>query len=821
MQTANLENLKERIRPFLRKYLESRDVKIRTTGHFICLNPSHKDKATPSGHLVPESNETYWTCFGCGSRGDIFTAAHWLEGLPLQGMEFVVENVQILAQRFSIAFEAMEMSEQDLYMMQLRHLYRDAADTLVEFPEERVMLDQRGWSKKLCYDMRVGVVKSWQEFRSRLMAKGNYTVKFLEDSGIYDTLFNPFCITFTLFDEYGNPIGFAARDSRWGKIQNVPKFRNTETRIPIFKKGQILYGMHTVRNKPIAVTLVEGYADVLTSKEKGIEGFVGILTSSLTDEQVELLQKYGKNDLVLFQDFDAESETGQTKTEECLDQVLSGKRNLRIRVADLAPGANGKSLDPDEFLRAQPDAAMAWTALPKVDAFQWRLGRMRAQPPEVTCETMIKLILNEPQRARQEIMLKQLADFDPVRGAGIRLEALQGDLDGQLYAVDRRRQDEARGILDSAQKKLRYVDPTKADQILDESAKKIKALKRDTRAIVTVSSALEMIDGIQDRFLNKGKGLPGLRTGWARYDRKMGGLAKEECFMVIGGIPHVGKTSWLAQLAWNVANLNEDVCVLFFSIDDAAGQIFPKLVSYETGFKVTHIAQPMEWLSTEQEMAALKTAWGKVKHLTQTSRLEVRDSTLGRSVNYLSHWIEQKQKQFKDRQIVAILDNFHKLVGGTGEKVRERFMQASSDLKQLSQSGGISILVTAEITKGANRMRPTLQDLMETVQLEHDATIGCIFHNELLVDDGSDRYWVDQAEQDLTERNKPIVDILVDKNKNIDGAYKGRLVFKFDQMRSHFVEEDLDQISPGEGRMADPPARQGGGHHQGGLGLRT
>lgn len=796
MSNQSLEQLKAQIRPRLKEYLVSRGVKIESSDHFLCICQGHKDHNTPSGHIVPESDGTHWVCFGCGATGDIFTAAFQLEGLPLSGPEFLHENVYVLAQRFGIPYEPIQMSEEELYVMKLRQLYRHAADTLVEFQGNRQMMEERGWSAKLCFDMRVGVVPTWQEFRTRLLNKGDYTVKFLEEAGIYDTLFNPYVITFTMFDEFGNPVGFSARDSRWGKVQNIKKFRTTEVRIPIFKKMEVMYGFHLIRTKNVEVTLVEGFADVLTAIQAGLEGFVGYLNSEPTDDQVVLLQKYGKNDVVLAADYDAESKTGQEKTEKMIDQVLSGKKNLRIRVVDLSPTtAVSESTDPDSFLRKQADPKMAWTALPKQDGFAWRLARMRGEAPDVVCERMLSLILNEPQRARQEMMLKDLSN-----STGIRLEALQGDLDSRLYETDKRKKDEAVAIKEDAFRKLKYLDPCKADEVLDDAARKIKALRRDTRAITTVQTSIEMVDTIVTRFLNKGEGLPGLRTGWSRFDERMGGMPKEDCYMVIGGIPHTGKTSWFSALAWNVARMNEDVCVLYMSVDDSMAQIYPKFVSIETGIPITWVAQPRRYLKGETDYDLLNKGWREVKQLIQTGRLEVRDTTYGNSVNYLEGWIDERKKTYKNRHIIAVLDNFHKL-GEGGDSIRERFRNASEHLKNISQSGRTVIAVTAELIKGTDRKNPSLQDLMETVQLEHDATIAGVFHNDMQADPGTDIFWVDESDPYPEDRRKPIVDLRILKNKNIDGAFKGSMKYFFDPKRSVFREmtEDIPVEKPGAG----------------------
>lgn len=797
--SQQLEQLKNQIRPHLRKYLESRKINISNSDHFLCVNPKHPDKASASGHIVPNTNGTYWVCFGCGASGDIFTAAHWLEGLPLRGMEFITENVQVLAQRFNIPFEPITLSEQDIYMMNLRQLYRHASDTLVEFADQRTHLDERGWSKALCYDMRVGTVASWPAFKTRLMSKGDYTLKYLEENGIYENLFNPYCITFTIFDEFGHPVGFAARDTRYGKVQNIHKFRMTETRIRIFNKREILYGLHKVKNSSARITIVEGYSDVLTAMEKGIPGFCGILTSTLNDDQLALLRKYGKTDLDMALDYDFESKTGQTKTEQTIDDVLSGRKNIRARIVDMGSVAKpGQSIDPDEFLKNQADPRTAWEALPKIEAFEWRLNRTRGEPADWVAERMIKLILNEPQHARQEIMIAKLADF-----TGIRKEALQADLDDRLWETDRKRRDEAKVIQDDLMRKLKFCDPLQIHDELDDAARKIKALRRDTRAIVTVNTSLEMVDMIQERFLNKGEGLPGLKTGWPRFDEKMGGLAKEDCYMILGGIPHSGKTSFFCNLGWNCVINNEDMCFLYMSIDDAMSQIYPKFVAIDTGVPISWIAHPSRYITEPAMLERVNRSWVKIKHYIQTGRLEVRDATFGTSVNYLEAWIEAKKKEYPNRHIVAFLDNFHKL-NEAGNSIRERFRNASEHLKTISQSGRTTIAMTAELIKSTDPKNPTLRDLMETVQLEHDATIAALFHNDMQVDRNTDQHWVDAEEEELDELAKPIVELRVAKNKNIDGAFKGSMRYRFNPKLSFFTEDYTPTDESSDGLASTP-----------------
>jgi hypothetical protein len=90
-----------------------------------------------------------------------------------------------------------------------------------------------------------------------------------------------------------------------------------------------------------------------------------------------------------------------------------------------------------------------------------------------------------------------------------------------------------------------------------------------------------------------------------------------------------------------------------------------------------------------------------------------------------------------------------------------------------------------------------------TGQIEHDATIGAVFHNDLQIDPGTDVFWIDNNEQDPMDRKKPIVELRILKNKNIDGAFKGVVKFEFDPKRSIF-REIADDVGYEQAQQLEP-----------------
>jgi len=106
----DLEGLLRKIKPFLRRYLEERNVNIDSKGLFSCINPTHEDKH-PSCRFVRNSNEEIFLCFGCGAKGSILHATYLLEGKPISGQGFITDNVLYLAEKYGIPYNTLKLTE--------------------------------------------------------------------------------------------------------------------------------------------------------------------------------------------------------------------------------------------------------------------------------------------------------------------------------------------------------------------------------------------------------------------------------------------------------------------------------------------------------------------------------------------------------------------------------------------------------------------------------------------------------------------------------------------------------------------------------------
>src|SRR3990167_4291519 len=118
MRTGKVKDLNKLIltlKPYLRQYLERVGTEF-VNGKFQCPNRANhaNNDETPSAGFNPQiPGEIVVHCFSCGFEGDVFKSAHVLEGKPIDGQGFILENVLYLARLFEIPFEVEPLSDEE------------------------------------------------------------------------------------------------------------------------------------------------------------------------------------------------------------------------------------------------------------------------------------------------------------------------------------------------------------------------------------------------------------------------------------------------------------------------------------------------------------------------------------------------------------------------------------------------------------------------------------------------------------------------------------------------------------------------------------
>lgn len=299
------------------------------------LCPFHNEKS-PSFTVSP-SKEIY-KCFGCGKSGNAI-------GFLMEHEKYsYVEALRWLANRYNVEVEETEVSPEmraqqqmadSLYIInQFAQQY--FTDKLFQSEEGQDIalsyLAERGFNEDILRKFQVGYCLQERDAFARTAVAAQYNLEYLQKTGLVvvrderpvDNYRGR--IIFPVHNQSGKIIGFGARVI--GKAERAPKYINTPEN-ELYHKSRILYGSYFARqaiDKNDECLLVEGYTDVISLHQAGIENVVASGGTSLTPDQLRLVKKYTKN-LTIIYDGDA---AGVKAALRGLDLALEEGLNVKL-----------------------------------------------------------------------------------------------------------------------------------------------------------------------------------------------------------------------------------------------------------------------------------------------------------------------------------------------------------------------------------------------------------------------------------------------------------------------------------------------------------
>ena len=290
--------------------------------NFLGLCPFHSEK-TPSFSVSPEKQIFY--CFGCGVGGNIFSFLMKHDGLAFP------EAARTLARRYGIDIPkkslTFEQKKRITERESLLNINRQAMTYFYQALRSKSgsvplnYLKKRGFSAEIIDKFHLGYApKGWDNLLNFFSKKGT-SLALVEKSGLilpkknkrgfYDRFRDR--IIFPILDVNKAVIGFGGRVLD----DSLPKYLNSpET--PVYNKSRSLYGLYTAKDKCRAtntIFIVEGYLDLLSLHQHGLENAVATLGTALTAEHVRLLTRYASR-IILVYDSD---EAGIRSALRCVD----------------------------------------------------------------------------------------------------------------------------------------------------------------------------------------------------------------------------------------------------------------------------------------------------------------------------------------------------------------------------------------------------------------------------------------------------------------------------------------------------------------------
>lgn len=318
--------------------------------NLIACCPFHNEK-TPSFSVSPAKG--IYKCFGCGKGGDSVRFIMDLEGFSYP------DALKWLAKKYNIEVKEKEFTDTELAAQN----ERESLFIVSEFAEKYfrdILLNteegqsiggsyfrERGFSQPMLERFHLGYAPDGRDDFFRAATGAGFSAEVLDKAGLISVKDNQVFldrfrgrVIFPIHNVAGKPIAFGARilktDARAPKYVNSPE-------TDIYHKSHIVYGIYQAKNairQKENCFLVEGYTDVISLHQAGIENVVASSGTSLTVEQIRLIGRFTDNITVLY-----DGDTAGIKASlRGIDLIL--EEGLNVKAVVFPQGD-----DPDSFIR--------------------------------------------------------------------------------------------------------------------------------------------------------------------------------------------------------------------------------------------------------------------------------------------------------------------------------------------------------------------------------------------------------------------------------------------------------------------------------------
>ncbi len=398
--------------------------------HLMGLCPFHGEK-TPSFSVDPTKQLFY--CFGCQRGGNVF---HFLMGI--ENLDFP-EALRQLADRANIQLpESEDEGERERARLKkdIINLNREAARFFYaslagpQGREAQQYLIRRGLAEKTIRAFGLGFAPdSWDGLIRTLREKGaadtlieQAGLSVQSRNGLLDRFRNR--VMFPIFDIRGNIVAFGGRVME--KLE--PKYLNSpET--ALYSKSRELYAMNFARHASSKrLVMVEGYMDVISLHQAGVDTAIASLGTALTQQQVWVLKKYAE-EVILAYDADAAGQNAILRGIELLEAA-----DVPVRVLQIPDGK-----DPDEYVRTHGADKFRHLMDQAMSVLSFRLLlKQRANPGQEVADRVALLTGMAEVLASHENAIEREMNIARIAGEyHVSADALRTEVDKRLRRRDR------------------------------------------------------------------------------------------------------------------------------------------------------------------------------------------------------------------------------------------------------------------------------------------------------------------------------------------------------------------------------------------------
>ncbi len=392
-------------------------VQLKKSGsNFKGLSP-FTDEKTPSFMVSPAKQ--IWKDFSSGKGGNVVSF------LMEQEHYTYPEALRWLAKKYNIEIEETKLDDEQKQVLNEResmYLVSEFArdyfhDILLNNEKGKVIglsyFKERGYREETIKKFQLGyALDEWEVFTKEAIDKA-YDLKYLEKTGLTivknDRKFDRFKgrVLFPIHSMSGRVLGFGGRILT--STDKAAKYLNSPAS-EIYDKSKVLYGIYYAKQaiaKEDTCYLVEGYTDVITMHQAGIENVVASSGTALTTDQIRLVKRLTPNITVLF-DGDA---AGIRASMRGIDLIL--EQGMNVKVITFPDGD-----DPDSYAKkVSSEDLIAYLADNAQDFIRFKISVLlqEAQSDPIKKADLVRDIIHSvsviPDRIQREIYVKECANL--------------------------------------------------------------------------------------------------------------------------------------------------------------------------------------------------------------------------------------------------------------------------------------------------------------------------------------------------------------------------------------------------------------------------
>lgn len=724
-----MNELIEKLKKYTLQYALENGVVLEHNNFLRCLSPEHEDK-NPSMSYWEEAN--IFHCFSCGANYDIFNLANLFEGKPLNGPEFITENVFYLAQRYGEPYEHLkkEMTAEEIQ----KYIFIQTMKTFSQYilkNKNKEYLEKRKITEETAQKLLIGSVKSFNDCEKYLIENGCQK-EIIKQIGITKFKVNENKMIFIIKDEWGKPVSFVSREMK--DLENQPKYINGDATI-IFNKSRIFYLWSDIKkeyNSMKTLIIVEGYIDAVTAYQYGYRQIVALGSASFTDDHIKIIENSSKIEKVsVALDND---KIGKQRMATLIERIKEQKTNKEYKFAVYKE--SGK--DIDQILNEYGKKVDLFSIFELKTLFDYELMNIKESLGEELDESIlfdrfVKVIAKTKRPKEREEQARILSGYLTQYSYNTILEEIK-----YIISEDENKYKEALNIMTDRVVKEIKKKPEYIEGILSEFNDNIKELnikyKKENKSLF--DEAIDNFDNFENdkknfNLFNCDFGVPALND----LDIYPGDI------LILGALPNVGKTSLFQKITKSAITNNDNVVLIYVTPDDPAEKVYANLIASLSGLPREYCKNPYYHKSIGLN-SGHKNA-NKYYEIYSAFRNKIREYISSKKIiiwdvkNGIAEWrnLENKikrlsqDKDLENKYKLLVCDPVNKIEVEGASNDNEAIGLLSSRLKKVCENHKIMACLNFELNKLRNNTKLSSFNLSGSKRMFYDANVLLFMYN--------------------------------------------------------------------------------------------